>query len=93
MGAWIEIQFYLAVRALHLVAPYMGAWIEILTDAMDLQALISSLPTWERGLKSDTRICNTSPPESLPTWERGLKWISLLYSSDYFSRSLHGSVD
>ena len=31
MGAWIEIELALDIAALYFVAPYMGAWIEIVT--------------------------------------------------------------
>ena len=33
------------------VAPLVGAWIEIFVSAMSLLRLISSLLSWERGLK------------------------------------------
>ena len=32
------------------VAPLVGAWIEIAIDSLD-NRIISSLPSWERGLK------------------------------------------
>ena len=53
-GAWIEIKLSEAgVNNADDVAPLAGAWIEI--DAMDKLAFdgIMSLPSRERGLKSD----------------------------------------
>ena len=54
VGAWIEIheekiQFALACA----VAPFVGAWIEITIMHGNMTALSRSLPSWERGLKSD----------------------------------------
>ncbi len=37
-----------------IVAPYMGAWIEIMI-IMELRYLIASHPTWVRGLKFPER--------------------------------------
>ncbi len=33
------------------VAPYVGAWIEMLLDPLLSQQTYTSLPMWERGLK------------------------------------------
>ena len=61
MGAWIEIMFYLGLDKAPYVAPDMGAWIEIIYAATLTLSNASSLPTWERGLKShyypDILIC------------------------------------
>ena len=52
----------------------MGAWIEIISAPTAFDESVSSLPSWERGLKSYYQV----PPEvksaSLPSWERGLKF-------------------
>ena len=56
-----------------IVAPYMGAWIEIETERAEQQDEAGSLPTWERGLKSSTQHLLYNVIQSLPTWERGLK--------------------
>ena len=52
MGAWIEIEELTIDRIDNDVAPFVGAWIEI--DSKLLQSILAeSLPSWERGLKSD----------------------------------------
>ena len=55
------------------VAPLVGAWIEIACSISYLSRHLSSLPSWERGLK----FRQFSPADrvilSLPSWERGLK--------------------
>ena len=35
---------------------------------------ISSLPSWERGLKYEEEVTLEEVKESLPSWERGLKY-------------------
>ena len=55
------------------VAPLVGAWIEILLIAHFQCANITSLPSWERGLKLFQHRSFQVPPSSLPSWERGLK--------------------
>ena len=50
MGAWIEIPMAVKHDYRNVVAPLVGAWIEILLNA-DKTFLKSSLPSWERGLK------------------------------------------
>ena len=39
---------------------------------------MKSLPSWERGLKSQTALHGIPTTWSLPSWERGLKY-TLLY--------------
>ena len=60
------------------VAPLVGAWIEIISAPTAFDESVSSLPSWERGLKSYYQV----PPEvksaSLPSWERGLKYVDRL---------------
>ena len=51
MGAWIEIALSNLASALSHVAPYMGAWIEIVTLTYSDYFLPESHPTWVRGLK------------------------------------------
>ena len=77
-----------------LVAPYLGAWIEIESTIIKYGKKITSLPTWERGLKSNCRSGRAQVCKSLPTWERGLKlgWGSSS-GGDISRRSLLGSVD
>ena len=77
----------------HGVAPYMGAWIEMILPE-PIKHLNWSLPTWERGLKSGNGTIRPARALSLPTWERGLKSgrrgrQPLVVAG----RSLHGSVD
>ena len=50
VGAWIEIKMYDNPWSMFKVAPLVGAWIEIMTWK-HVQAVITSLPSWERGLK------------------------------------------
>ena len=50
MGAWIEIVIEDLEKDYPIVAPYVGAWIEIgsyIGDRLEQE----SLPMWERGLK------------------------------------------
>ena len=61
-----------------MVAPPVGAWIEMLESgghATDPK----SLPPWERGLKSCTINKRLLRDTSLPPWERGLKFAPLRY--------------
>ena len=52
VGAWIEIRVVEIFLPEHLhVAPLVGAWIEI-TNLISHIRVTSSLPLWERGLKS-----------------------------------------
>ena len=52
MGAWIEIWImWFGKIALFLVAPFMGAWIEILLVVNFFNFLERSRPSWARGLK------------------------------------------
>ena len=55
-----------------MVAPLVGAWIEMNTSKID-KYHSSSLPSWERGLKLHPRGSALCRSTSLPSWERGLK--------------------
>ena len=57
---------------MRMVAPYTGAWIEMFTADKDI-AVFPSLPTRERGLKSNEKVVLEVDGVSLPTRERGLK--------------------
>ena len=59
------------------VAPYMGAWIEIRISIPILFFWVSH-PTWVRGLKSLTPVTSPNWIVSHPTWVRGLKLIMVL---------------
>ena len=50
MGAWIEMLYAIWIGYDKIVAPLVGAWIEILRAAGG-HPLHRSLPSWERGLK------------------------------------------
>ena len=50
VGAWIEIQHVQNAFVSIAVAPLVGAWIEIKT-VYSQGAGLTSLPSWERGLK------------------------------------------
>ena len=75
MGAWIEILRKTYAYQAWRVAPYMGAWIEIVEYKSILSVTETSLPTWERGLKYLVLMILIIGSWSLPTWERGLKLV------------------
>ena len=50
MGAWIEIKLCMGRVVYRIVAPLVGAWIEIGGNLHSTLKLVS-LPLWERGLK------------------------------------------
>ena len=75
-----------------LVAPFAGAWIEIILSR-DLSAMNESLPSRERGLKSSILDTENASSLSLPSRERGLKLQMSNLLPAYLRRSLRGSVD
>ena len=56
------------------VAPLVGAWIEITCALVRLTTMHLSLLSWERGLKSNPQRVLLSAKKSLLSWERGLKY-------------------
>ena len=74
VGAWIEIIAKLYKYVPIFVAPLVGAWIEILKENLNNQLCMVSLPSWERGLKLQSRGLHNEKMPSLPSWERGLKF-------------------
>ena len=62
----------LSVYKLFLVAPLVGAWIEIAVLSA-FEASVRSLLSWERGLKSIIFSGMNIHVPSLLSWERGLK--------------------
>ena len=75
------------------VAPFTGAWIEMLGIGMII-AGIASLPSRERGLKSVLTQKFDPVHTSLPSRERGLKFSLYAYVlQPQPRRSLRGSVD
>ena len=56
-----------------LVAPYMGAWIEISSPKSLTKSIKLSHPTWVRGLKYTDYKFVEWKILSHPTWVRGLK--------------------
>ena len=50
MGAWIEMGDLFITWTYAMVAPLVGAWIEIHRQEVSI-GKTSSLPSWERGLK------------------------------------------
>ncbi len=66
----------LALRQQLQVAPFAGAWIEILLDLL-INKVAWSLPSRERGLKSHILLCSPAACLSLPSRERGLKFENL----------------
>ena len=57
-----------------MVAPLVGAWIEISVEDLEIP-FEESLPLWERGLKFLMSQSNLYRYPSLPLWERGLKYL------------------
>ena len=76
VGAWIEIIVSQLGDEELAVAPLVGAWIEIFGELCELLASLTSLPSWERGLKSHCPSIAPTHNQSLPSWERGLKSVS-----------------
>ena len=76
------------------VAPLVGAWIEICLACMDINCVILSLPSWERGLKSHRE--DTPTPSQLVAPLVGA-WIEIIWlengSRAERRRSPRGSVD
>ena len=57
-----------------MVAPLVGAWIEISMLLKEIYGGAASLPSWERGLKYSRHSRLNGTKTSLPSWERGLKY-------------------
>ena len=55
------------------VAPLVGAWIEI-SVILYFDKIILSRPSWARGLKSSASRALQGQATSRPSWARGLKW-------------------
>ena len=62
-------------RRIWQVAPFAGAWIEIQTANDNILSQLPSLPSRERGLKSDSKYEPIIIDWSLPSRERGLKYL------------------
>ena len=78
---------------MYLVAPLVGAWIEIRLLYVSVMSSMS-LPSWERGLKYYTSVIDILKRLSLPSWERGLKSdLTLIKLNKDVRRSPRGSVD
>ena len=75
------------------VAPYTGAWIEIMYPSTMLQNPLPSHPTRVRGLKSEGDIEKLIIEMSHPTRVRGLKYSVLAVCYHLLGRTLHGCVD
>ena len=73
MGAWIETVDKVEPSDVHLVAPYVGAWIETMPIASNSAEGCESHPTWVRGLKLSRVPYHALLNQSHPTWVRGLK--------------------
>ena len=67
----MKLQFYFQKA---IVAPLVGAWIEIFSLVYEIKIVSLSLLSWERGLKYISNISNQSVEMSLLSWERGLKF-------------------
>ena len=62
VGAWIEITSSLKSMTGYGVAPHVGAWIEIRKEIARLTSIVTSHPTWVRGLKC-LRSCRAYPAD------------------------------
>ena len=85
--------FYPTVHLYENVAPFAGAWIEILSDFKD-GTVFESLPSRERGLKYYQNRINNATTRVAPF---AGAWIEITDSQStadsYKCRSLRGSVD
>ena len=94
MGAWIEIDLYPSMHIMRVVAPLVGAWIEILSFSAqnELRHIVAPLVGAWIEISRSLRENGFTP--SLPSWERGLKfvWIeapkSLIQSLPSWERGL-----
>ena len=75
-----------------MVAPHMGAWIEIYAEKA-ISFMEMSHPTWVRGLKFVLLKGYAVSMPSHPTWVRGLKWKYPRLFSTGRGRTPHGCVD
>ena len=76
----------------HIVAPFAGAWIEIVQRKKP-DGESWSLPLRERGLKLIIHLKKKGTYKSLPLRERGLKFKRCYWNKSIPRRSLCGSVD
>ena len=74
VGAWIEIYIDGLYGFALNVAPLVGAWIEIVSTG-NLATLSTSLPSWERGLKS---VCGSSNRDRVLVAPLVGAWIEIL---------------
>ena len=74
MGAWIEIVILLIYNCQYYVAPYVGAWIEMISF-ITYYIFTQSHPMWVRGLKYQIQLHDPQHMMSHPMWVRGLKSI------------------
>ena len=89
----MKFVFLFTIFCIHLVAPFAGAWIEIIKRIVDEQPTVVApfAGAWiEIGLD---RAEIAEKLQSLPSRERGLKCGKAEWITDYVSRSLRGSVD
>ena len=94
MGAWIEIYILGKIFCVTIVAPLVGAWIEIY-ERTGYGTGEGSLPLWERGLKF-VRILGTDI--SIIVAPLVGAWIEISYLLPHIRQTLHrrspcGSVD
>ena len=76
VGAWIEmVGRWIFLPPLLTVAPLVGAWIEIRKNSRQ-QLHLTSLLSWERGLKYYAPCLISAGGASLLSWARGLKLIN-----------------
>ena len=79
MGAWIEIVCQMFFAPIKFVAPFMGAWIEIIGFGT-YEDGAKSHPLWVRGLKLVEDDDSCEKHRSHPLWVRGLKLLQIMWS-------------
>ena len=88
----LKYKMTIVMHDTEVVAPLVGAWIEI-AFAIYLGQYTASLLSWERGLKFLPASISFWKIWSLLSWERGLKYLFLAFISISNCRSSRGSVD
>ena len=93
VGAWIEIVYCSVTILLCTVAPLVGAWIEISKYMVKVHHS-TSLPSWERGLKSVTLPSNKPVSDVAPLVGAWIEMFARTSGSPcVLCRSPRGSVD
>ena len=71
----LKFDYNLIIYSYIMVAPFMGAWIEIGIWKPITELLLESHPSWVRGLKYFNAFGDGKTFKSHPSWVRGLKLV------------------